>query len=83
MDEAGGTITVTRESDDRIARSVHGLTRALAANMVEGVSKGYEKRLEIVGVGYLAAIQKDSSSCGSALPTSCMCRSRGPDRHLP
>jgi large subunit ribosomal protein L6 len=38
---------------------VHGLTRALVANMVEGVSKGYEKKLEIIGVGYLAAIQKN------------------------
>lgn len=54
-----GAITVTRSDDGRIARSVHGLTRALAANMVEGVSKGYEKKLEIVGVGYLAAIQKN------------------------
>jgi large subunit ribosomal protein L6 len=52
-------ITVTRDSDNRTARAVHGLTRALAANMVEGVSKGYEKKLEIVGVGYLAAIQKN------------------------
>jgi len=51
-------IKVTRDGDARIARSVHGLTRALAANMVEGVSKGFEKKLEIVGVGYLAAIQK-------------------------
>jgi large subunit ribosomal protein L6 len=59
VDAAAGTLTVTRSSDDRISRSVHGLTRALAANMVEGVSKGYEKRLEIVGVGYLAALQKD------------------------
>ena len=38
----------------------NGLTRALAANMVEGVSKGYEKKLEIVGVGYIAAIQKNT-----------------------
>ncbi len=52
-------IMVTRSDDGRIARSLHGLTRALAANMVEGVAKGYEKKLEIVGVGYLAAIQKD------------------------
>jgi large subunit ribosomal protein L6 len=52
-------ITVTRSSDNRVARAVHGLTRALAANMVEGVSKGYEKKLEIVGVGYLAALQKN------------------------
>lgn len=59
VDEAGGKIVVSRDGDGRVARSVHGLTRALAANMVEGVSKGYEKRLEIVGVGYLAAIQKD------------------------
>ena len=54
-----GAITVTRDGDNRTARAVHGLTRALAANMVEGVSKGYEKKLEIVGVGYLAAIQKN------------------------
>lgn len=52
-------ITVTRSNDNRISRAVHGLTRALAANMVEGVSKGYEKKLEIVGVGYLAALQKN------------------------
>jgi large subunit ribosomal protein L6 len=52
-------IRVVRSSDNRTARAVHGLTRALAANMVEGVSKGYEKKLEIVGVGYLAAIQKN------------------------
>jgi large subunit ribosomal protein L6 len=52
-------VTVTRSSDNRLSRSIHGLTRALIANMVEGVSKGYEKKLEIVGVGYLAAIQKN------------------------
>jgi large subunit ribosomal protein L6 len=55
----GGTLTVSRDGDGRLARSVHGLTRALAANMVEGVTKGFEKKLEIVGVGYLAAIQKN------------------------
>jgi len=59
VDAASGQLTVTRSSDNRVARSVHGLTRALAANMVEGVSKGYEKKLEIVGVGYLAALQKN------------------------
>ena len=52
-------VTVTRSNDNRLSRSLHGLTRALIANMVEGVSKGYEKKLEIVGVGYLAAIQKN------------------------
>jgi large subunit ribosomal protein L6 len=59
IDEPGSLLTVTRADDGRVSRSVHGLTRALAANMVEGVSKGYEKKLEIVGVGYLAALQKD------------------------
>ena len=59
VDAATGALVVTRSSDNRLARSVHGLTRALAANMVEGVSKGYEKKLEIVGVGYLAALQKN------------------------
>ena len=47
-------ITVSRPSDDRIHRSVHGLTRSLLANMVEGVSKGFNKELELVGVGYRA-----------------------------
>jgi large subunit ribosomal protein L6 len=59
VDGAASEIRVSRSGDNRVARSVHGLTRALAANMVEGVSKGYEKKLEIVGVGYLAAIQKN------------------------
>jgi large subunit ribosomal protein L6 len=59
VDQATSALTVTRSDDNRIARSLHGLTRALVANMVEGVSKGYEKKLEIVGVGYLAALQKN------------------------
>jgi large subunit ribosomal protein L6 len=60
IDQAGGVLKVTRADDDRTSRAVHGLTRALAANMVEGVTKGYEKKLEIVGVGYIAAIQKNT-----------------------
>lgn len=55
-----GTLRVERPSDERLHRSLHGLTRTLLANMVEGVTSGYEKRLEIVGVGYRAAL-KDSS----------------------
>ncbi|MFC1988691.1 50S ribosomal protein L6 [Chloroflexota bacterium] len=47
-------LTVSRPSDSRIHRSMHGLTRSLLANMVEGVSTGFEKGLEIVGVGYRA-----------------------------
>jgi large subunit ribosomal protein L6 len=52
-----GTLTVSRPTDGREHRSLHGLTRTLIANMVEGVTNGYEKRLEIVGVGYRAAIK--------------------------
>jgi large subunit ribosomal protein L6 len=47
-----GTVTVVRPNDERESRSLHGLTRTLIANMVTGVTEGYEKRLEIVGVGY-------------------------------
>ena len=48
------TVTVSRPSDSKEHHSLHGLTRTLVANMVEGVSKGFEKTLEIVGVGYRA-----------------------------
>jgi large subunit ribosomal protein L6 len=47
-----GAVTVIRPNDERESRSLHGLTRTLIANMVTGVTEGYEKRLEIVGVGY-------------------------------
>lgn len=50
-------IVVTRPSDHRLHRSLHGLTRALLANMVEGVLKGFSKRLEIEGIGYRAEMQ--------------------------
>jgi large subunit ribosomal protein L6 len=50
----GNTLTVTRPSESQRHRAYHGLTRSLLANMVEGVSKGFEKTLEIVGVGYRA-----------------------------
>ena len=49
MDIKGSTIEVGRADDSRLARSLHGLTRTLAANMVQGVNTGFEKRLEIVG----------------------------------
>ena len=48
------TLTVTRPSDSKAHRAMHGLTRSLIANMVTGVSQGFEKALEIVGVGYRA-----------------------------
>jgi large subunit ribosomal protein L6 len=52
-----GVVTVTRPTDRGPHRSLHGLTRTLVANMVEGVTNGYEKRLEIQGVGYRAALR--------------------------
>jgi large subunit ribosomal protein L6 len=51
-----GTINVTRPTERGEDRSLHGLTRTLVANMVEGVTKGFEKRLEIQGVGYRASM---------------------------
>jgi large subunit ribosomal protein L6 len=50
--DADGVIEVTRPNDERDSRSLHGLTRTLIHNMVVGVTEGYEKKLEIVGVGY-------------------------------
>ncbi len=52
-----GVITVTRPDDEKENRSLHGLTRTLIANMVEGVSNGYSKTLDIVGIGYRANMQ--------------------------
>ncbi len=49
-----GTLTVVRPSDESEHRALHGLTRTLVANMVEGVEEGFQKKLEIVGVGYKA-----------------------------
>jgi large subunit ribosomal protein L6 len=47
-----GAVEVSRPNDERLSKSLHGLTRTLIANMVTGVTEGYEKKLEIVGVGY-------------------------------
>jgi large subunit ribosomal protein L6 len=52
-----GRVRVERPSEERLHRSLHGLTRSLIANMVEGVTNGFEKRLEIIGVGYRAALK--------------------------
>lgn len=50
----GESLSFTRSNDERRMRALHGLTRALANNMVEGVTNGYQKKLELVGVGYKA-----------------------------
>jgi large subunit ribosomal protein L6 len=57
IEKSDDTIVVTRPSDRGPDRSLHGLTRTLIANMVDGVTKGFEKRLEIQGVGYRAAMR--------------------------
>ena len=57
IEKEGNTIVVKRPNDEKENRALHGLTRALINNMVIGVSKGFEKNLEIVGVGFRAAKQ--------------------------
>jgi large subunit ribosomal protein L6 len=59
FDGAKHQVIVNRVDDQRFSKALHGLTRALIKNMIAGVTQGYEKQLEIVGVGYLAAVQKD------------------------
>jgi len=57
VEQDDGAVTVTRPTDRGEHRALHGLTRSLIANMVEGVTEGFEKRLEIQGVGYRAALK--------------------------
>src|SRR5947208_11655369 len=57
VESDGKTVKVTRPDDDRQNRALHGLTRALINNMVVGVTKGYEKKLKVEGVGYQAAMR--------------------------
>ena len=59
-DAAGKVLRVKRPNDERESRALHGLTRSLIANMVEGVTKGFEKRLKIEGIGYQARMDKKS-----------------------
>ncbi len=55
--QEGNELIVIRKAEDRFSRAIHGTTRSLIANMVEGLSKGFEKKLEIVGTGYRAQVQ--------------------------
>ncbi len=70
LNEADKLIVVTRGNDTRISRSLHGLTRSLIANMVEGCSKGFSKALEVYGVGYGVQLQGDRLvvNCGRSHP---------------
>src|SRR5215470_3270357 len=58
LDEGAKAVKVTRPDDERLNRALHGLTRSLIANMVLGVTKGFEKKLTIEGVGYQARMDK-------------------------
>jgi large subunit ribosomal protein L6 len=60
VEQESGTVTVQRPTDRGEHRALHGLTRSLIANMVEGVTDGFEKRLEIQGVGYRAQLKGKS-----------------------
>ncbi len=55
IEQDGNTITVSRKSDDKLNRSMHGLTRTLLSNMIIGVTDGYKKELDVNGVGYRVA----------------------------
>lgn len=57
VSQEGEILQVTRKDDSRVSRQMHGLSRTLVANMVEGVSQGFQRRLEIQGVGYRAQVQ--------------------------
>ena len=57
IEQEGDTITVSRQDDSREAKAQHGLVRSLIANMVEGVSVGFSKKLQLIGVGYRAAVK--------------------------
>jgi large subunit ribosomal protein L6 len=58
--DGGKVVKVSRQDDERLSRSLHGLTRTLVANMIKGVTDGYEKRLKIEGIGYQGRLDKKS-----------------------
>ncbi len=72
-------LEVKRPNDERIAKSLHGLTRTLVANMVTGVTDGYEKKLEIVGTGYRVALNGSDARVRPRLLAPCA--RRGTQRH--
>ncbi len=73
-DEPAKRVDVTRRDDERQSRALHGLTRALLANMVVGVTQGYEKRLEIQASATWPPCRDKRCSFASDWPTSCRCR---------
>ena len=59
LDQTDTTLVVTRENESRKIKAMHGTARSLVANMVEGVSKGFQRKLEIHGVGFRAAVKRN------------------------
>ncbi|NJL79603.1 MAG: 50S ribosomal protein L6 [Richelia sp. RM2_1_2] len=57
VSQEGDTLTVSRQDDSRVCRQMHGLSRTLVSNMVEGVSKGFQRQLKLQGVGYRAQVK--------------------------
>ena len=57
LDAAEGKLRVVRSDDERLSRALHGLTRALVANMIRGVTEGFQKTLDVVGIGYQASLK--------------------------
>ena len=70
VSQTEGVITVARPNEERLTRSLHGLSRTLVANMVEGVTNGYTTTIEIVGVGYRVAERVQTSSSNSDTATT-------------
>ena len=70
LDEQSKCVLVTRQGDDRLSRSLHGLTRSLIANMVEGCKNGFVRGVEVYGVGYGVQLQgnKFTLTCGLSHP---------------
>lgn len=70
IDTAAKLVVVTRDSDERLSRALHGLSRSIIANMIEGCAKGYSRGLELYGVGYSVALQgpKFTLNCGFSHP---------------
>lgn len=70
IDDSAGEIRVSRSGDDRICRALHGLSRSLIANMVQGCKEGYARSLEVYGVGYGIQLQgaKFTVTCGLSHP---------------
>ena len=83
IEQSDGVVTVTRPTERGEDRSLHGLTRTLVANMVEGVTKGFEKKLEIQGVGYSHTVTiKPRTGITFEVPTPTEIVVKGTDKQM-